>query len=107
MQSGCKGPLYVLEFAMIKSFRHKGLEAFYLRGTKAGIQAHHAAKLRLMLSALDYAKRPQDMDAPGWRFHALSGDLRGYYSVTAGANWRMIFRFDNKDAELVDYLDYH
>lgn len=92
---------------MIASFRHKGLEAFYRRGTKAGIQAHHAAKLRIMLTALDYAKRPEDMNAPGWRFHALTGDRKGFYSVTVNANWRMIFRFDGKDAELVDYLDYH
>ncbi len=91
---------------MIKAFRHKGLEAFYRRGTKAGIQAHQAAKLRLLLTVLDYAKRPEDMNAPGWRFHALSGDMKGFYSVTVNANWRMIFRFDGKDAELVDYLDY-
>jgi toxin HigB-1 len=56
---------------MIRSFRHKGLEAFFRRGMKAGIHAHQAVKLRLMLTALDYAKRPEDMNAPGWRFHAL------------------------------------
>lgn len=92
---------------MIKSFKHKGLEMFFRRGTKAGIQAHHAAKLRILLTALDYAKRPDDMKAPGWRFHALSGDLKGFFSVTVNGNWRVIFRFDGKDAELVDYLDYH
>ena len=92
---------------MIKSFRHKGLEAFYHRGTKAGIQAQHAAKLRLQLTALDYAKMPSDMNAPGWRFHALSGNMKGFYRISVNANWRMIFRFDGKDAKLVDYLDYH
>jgi toxin HigB-1 len=92
---------------MIKSFKHKGLEAFFRRGTKAAIQAHHAAKLRILLTALDYAKRPNDMNAPGWRFHALSGDRKEFFSVTVNGNWRIIFRFDGKDAELVDYLDYH
>ena len=92
---------------MIKSFRHKGLEAFFLRGTKAGIQAHHAAKLRIMLTALDYAKRPDDMNAPGWRLHGLSGDMKGFFSITVNGNWRVIFRFNGKDAELVEYLDYH
>ena len=92
---------------MIKTFRHKGLEAFFHRGAKAGIQAHHAAKLRIMLTALDYAKGPEDMNASGWRFHGLSGDLKGFFSVTVNGNWRLIFRFDGKDAELVDYLDYH
>lgn len=92
---------------MIRTFRHKGLEGFFRRGSKAGIQAHHAAKLKIMLTALDYAKRPSDMNAPGWRFHGLSGDLNKFFSVTINGNWRLIFRFDGKDAELVDYLDYH
>jgi proteic killer suppression protein len=92
---------------MIKTFRHKGLEAFFRRGAKAGIQAHHAAKLRIMLTALDYAKRPEDMNAPGWQFHGLSGGLKGFFSITVNGNWRVIFRFNGKDAELVDYLDYH
>ena len=52
-------------------------------------------------------QRPEDMNAPGWRFHALTGDMKGFYSVTIQANWRMMFCFDGKDAELVDYLDYH
>ena len=92
---------------MIKSFRHKGLEAFFRRGTKSGIQPHHAAKLRLQVTALDAATRPDDLAAPGWRLHPLTGNLRGFYSITVSGNWRVIFRFDGKDVELVDYLDYH
>ena len=92
---------------MIKRFKHKGLEAFFRHGTKAGIQAHLAAKLRILLTALDYAKKPNDMNAPGWRFHALSGDRKGCFSVTVNGNWRITFRIDGKDAELLDYLDYH
>jgi proteic killer suppression protein len=37
----------------------------------------------------------------------LKGELRGFHSVTVSGNWRLIFRFQNADAELVDYLDYH
>jgi proteic killer suppression protein len=92
---------------MIKSFRHKGLEAFFRKGLKAGVQPHHAGKLRIMLTALDYAKKPADMNAPGWRLHALTGDLKGFFSVTVSANWRLVFRFEGPDAESVDYLDYH
>ena len=92
---------------MIRSFRHKGLESFYRTGSKAGIQPAHAVKLRRQLTALEFAKRPEDMNAPGWRWHPLKGDLRGAYSVTVNANWRLIFRFEKTDAELVDYLDYH
>lgn len=92
---------------MIKSFQHKGLERFFKTGTKAGIQPHHAQKLRLQLTALNIAETPEEMNVPGWRYHALSGDLSGFYSVTVNGNWRLIFKFDGKEAELVDYTDYH
>jgi len=92
---------------MIKSFKHKGLKSFFETGSKAGIQPKHAARLKLMLFLLDSAKRPDDMNAPGWRFHQLTGDLAGHYSVTVNGNWRMTFTFDAEDAEIVDYQDYH
>ncbi len=92
---------------MIKSFRHKGLQAFFETGSKAGIQPHHAGKLRVLLTTLDNAKRADDMNAPSWRLHPLSGDLAEHYSVTINGNWRLTFIFKGEDAELVDYLDYH
>ena len=101
----CKALLYALH--MIKSFAHKGLEAFFNTGSKKGIQAAHATKLRLQLAALNHAKSPNDLNAPGWRLHELKGDRRGYHSITVNGNWRVIFRFVASDVELVDYLDYH
>lgn len=92
---------------MIKSFIHKGLEVFFRDGSKAGIQPHHANRLRLQLTMLDKAKSAQDMNAPGWRLHALSGSLAGHYSITVNGNWRVTFRFEGEDAVLVDYQDYH
>ncbi|WP_444843953.1 type II toxin-antitoxin system RelE/ParE family toxin [Duganella caerulea] len=92
---------------MIKSFRHKGLQRFFETGSKAGIQAAHAAKLRLQLAALDRATRPEDLSAPSWRLHPLKGDLEGHWSITVNGNWRMIFSFSGTNAILVDYRDYH
>jgi len=92
---------------MIKTFRHKGLEAFFRTGSKAGIQPRHAGKLRVMLTMLDSARRADDMNAPGWRFHPLIGNFAGHYSVTVNGNWRLTFTFKSGNAELVDYLDYH
>lgn len=92
---------------MIKTFRHKGLQAFFETGSKAGIQPHHAGKLRVLLTTLDSAKRADDMNAPGWKLHSLTADLAGYYFVTVNGNWRLTFTFEGEDAELVDYLDYH
>ncbi|MBA3998084.1 MAG: peptidase [Candidatus Accumulibacter sp.] len=92
---------------MIKSFEHKGLEAFFRTGSKAGIQPHHASKLRTQLTMLDKARRPEDLNAPGWRLHPLTGDLAGHYSISVNGNWRVTFRFDDDDVVLVDYQDYH
>ncbi len=92
---------------MIKTFRHKGLKAFFEKGSKAGIQPRHAGRLRLMLTMLDSAKRPEDMNAPGWDFHPLTANLADHYSVSVNGNWRMTFKFEGVDAVLVDYQDYH
>ena len=93
---------------MIKSFKHKGLQAFFEKGSKAGIQAAHAEKLSRLLSRLNESTQAQDMNVPGWRLHRLSGlELGEHYSVWVNANWRIIFAFDGMNAVLVDYLDYH
>ncbi len=92
---------------MIKKFAHKGLEKFFLTGSKAGIRADHAGKLARQLSILNVATNPQEMDKPGWKFHPLSGELAGYWSVWVNGNWRLTFTFEGEDAVLVDYQDYH
>ena len=92
---------------MIKQFKHKGLEDFFLTGSKAGIQPAHANKLSRQLTALDNAGKPEDMKMPGWDLHALKGDLDDHWSVKVNGNWRLTFAFEGKDAVLVDYLDYH
>ena len=92
---------------MIISFRHKGLETFYKTGRMTGIQAIHAKRLRELLTALNVACGPQDLNRPTWRVHGLVGNLAGFHAVTVQANWRLTFRFVGADVELLDYLDYH
>jgi len=93
---------------MIKSFRHKGLKAFFETGSTAGIQPAHAAKLARMLHRLDEANDAQGMNLPGWRLHSLKGkELKGHYAVSVSGNWRMTFKFEGVNAVLVDYQDYH
>jgi len=92
---------------MIRSFRHKGLERFFFRGTKAGITPHHANKLRRILGRLNAAQTPQDMALPGFDLHPLVGNLEGFWGVTVTGNRRVIFRMPANDALDVDYLDYH
>lgn len=92
---------------MILRFRHKGLEALYLNGSTRGVQAAHVAKLNRILALLDAAVRPEDMNLPGFKLHALKGSLKGHWSVWVNGNWRVTFRFVGIDVELVDYQDYH
>jgi proteic killer suppression protein len=92
---------------MIKSFRHAGIERFFLTGSKAGIQPAHADKLSLQLYALDGAKSPADLQTPGWRLHPLKGNLEGHWSMRVNGNWRLTFCFEGEDAILINYQDYH
>jgi proteic killer suppression protein len=60
-----------------------------------------------ILTVLDDANTPQDLNLPGYRLHPLKGDLKSYWSVTVRANWRIIFRFQETDAFDVELTDYH
>ena len=92
---------------MIRSIRHKGLKRLHEDDDPRGLLAEHVTKLRDILAQLDAAQTVTHMDLPGYRLHALKGDLKGFHAVTVRANWRVIFRFVERDAFDVDYLDYH
>lgn len=92
---------------MIKTFNHKGLKVFFETGSVAGIQAIHAQRIRLILALLEQSVDVQDMNAPALRLHELKGREKGIWSVTVQANWRITFRFENGDAYIVNYQDYH
>ena len=92
---------------MIRSFKHKGLERFFAKGTKSGVQAAHVSRLRLILSRLHASVSPKDMDLPGLHLHRLKGSPRGIWSVRVSGNWRVTFRFDGPDATDINYEDYH
>ncbi len=92
---------------MIKSFKHKGLEKFFTTGSKAGIQAKHAEKLTDRLAFLHAATCVEDIEKPGYRLHALEGNLKGLWAVDVSANWRIVFEFIDGDAYIVNYEDYH
>ena len=99
-------PQVTLPF-VIRSFKHRGLERFFLTGNKAGIQVQQAERLRLILSQLNAATSPEDMRLPGLGLHQLKGDRKGTWAVSASGNWRVTFTFVGKDADAVNYEDYH
>jgi proteic killer suppression protein len=92
---------------VIKRFKHTGLEKYFLRGTKSGIQTKHENRIRLILGRLHASTQAQDMNLPGLALHELHGRRKGTWSVKVSGNWRVTFKFDGPDATDIDYEDYH
>ena len=92
---------------MIRSFKHKGLERFFITGSKKGIQPDHTEKIARILDRLDASVSPVDMNLPGYRLHELKGKESETWAVTVNGNWRITFQFKGQDAFIVDYRDYH
>jgi toxin HigB-1 len=92
---------------MIKSFKHKGLRLFFEAEDYSGIQAKHRKRLKSQLAALDTAEIIEDMDLPGYRLHPLKGQRKNCWSITVSGNWRITFEFENGNAYIVNYEDYH
>lgn len=92
---------------MIASFRHKGLRRFFENDDRSKLPADMVERIRDLLTALDAAETVEELNFPSFRLHPLKGDLKGRWSLTVRANWRIVFRFDNGAAYDVDFLDYH
>jgi proteic killer suppression protein len=92
---------------VIRSFRHKGLDRLFTASTARGIPTEHRARIERMLDRLDAAIRFDDMNVPGWRFHALRGSQKGRWAVAVSGNLRLTFAFDGEHAVDIDLEDYH
>jgi toxin HigB-1 len=92
---------------VIRSFSHKRLREFFERGNSKLLQSTHIEKIENILAALNRARKPDDMNLPGFRLHLLKGNRKGVWAVTVRANWGVIFRFDQGDVCDVDLIDYH
>lgn len=92
---------------MIGTIQHKGLRRLHEKNDRSGIRPDMVDKAQEILSALEAADSPEEMDLPMFRFHPLIGDRPGTYSVTVKANWRVTFGFHNGAAYDVNLEDYH
>jgi proteic killer suppression protein len=94
----------------LAGFRHKGLKRLFEDDNAKGLSAASVDKLRKLLFALETAQSLEQVGRfPGWKLHALKGDLKGYWSLTVTGNWRIVFRYDGADntASEIDLIDYH
>jgi len=92
---------------MIISFAHKGLKLFYNEDDPSKLPASQLPKIRRILTRLDAATHPEIMREPGYKFHELTGNRKGTYSVTVTGNYRITFSFIGENAVDVNYEDYH
>jgi proteic killer suppression protein len=92
---------------VLKTFHHKGLKRLFEKDDQSGVRADQVRRIADVLAHLAQARHPMDLDLPGYRLHALRGELKGYWSVTISGNWRIVFRFEDGDAFDVDLVDYH
>ena len=92
---------------MIVSFKHRGLRMLFENDDRRRLSAAQVAKIKRILARLDEATDIKHMALPGFGLHPLKGDLKGFWSVTVRANWRITFRFEKSNAYDVDLVDYY
>ena len=102
-----RGTLTQTAGRMIASFRNKKLQRFWQGGNAMGIKADPISWITKLLSSLDAAAKPGDMDLPGCKFHPLKGDRKGEFSVWVDKNWRVTLGWSGQNAVDVDYEDFH
>jgi proteic killer suppression protein len=94
----------------IRNVVHKGLRRFIEDDDAAGLQPAVVAKLRRIVSFLQDMEREEELrPVPSWKAHQLTGDRKGNWSLFVTKNWRLTFRIDQTEVEIIDldYEDYH
>ncbi|MGB8364912.1 MAG: type II toxin-antitoxin system RelE/ParE family toxin [Rhizomicrobium sp.] len=92
---------------MIRSFKSKALAELFQTGKSAKIAAKMHKRIRVRLDALNEAVRLEDLQAPGYDFHALKGHKPARYTIHVNGPWCITFEFDGTDAYRVDFEQYH
>jgi proteic killer suppression protein len=92
---------------MIGSFRNKALRDFWRTGRSAKIDSRLQGRIKERLDALDAVERPEDMDIPGYDFHALKGFRPKRYTVHVNGPLCLTFEFEDGEALHVDLENYH
>jgi len=94
----------------IKNVIHRGLRRFIESDDASGLQPAIVPKIRRMVTFLqDMAQEDELRTVPGWKAHLLTGDRKGTWSLFVTRNWRMTFRIDQEEIEIIDLdcEDYH
>ena len=94
----------------IRNVIHRGLRRFIESDDASGLSASVVEKVRNIVTFLQEMENPKELqDISSWKVHQLTGDRKGTWSLTVTRNWRMTFRIDRREEEIIDldYEDYH
>ena len=94
----------------IRSVIHKGLRKLIEDDDRSGIQPDLVDKIRRMILFLQDMQTDDELRSiPNWKAHMLTGNRKGVWSLFVSKNWRMTFRVDKTEIEIIDldYEDYH
>ena len=91
----------------IKSFRSRHLAELWATGRSPKIDRRMHRRILVRLDRLEVASRPEEMNLPGFDFHALRGFTPTRYTVHVNGPWCLTFEFDDGEAVRVDLEQYH
>ena len=94
----------------IRNVVHKGLRRLIVDDDAAGLQPAVVPKIRRIVSFLQDMEQEEELrTVPSWKAHQLTGDRKSVWSLFVTKNWRLTFRIDQAEIEIVDldYEDYH
>jgi len=93
---------------VIKTFVDRATEALFRTGQAKRVPVELARSALRKLEAIDAAVRLVDLRVPpGNRLHALKGERAGQHAIAVNDQWRICFRFEERDAYDVEFCDYH
>ena len=92
---------------MIRTFRSRALADLWSKRRTAKIDAKMDKRILIRLDRLNAATAPEQMNLPGFDFHALKGFVLTRYTVHVNGPWCITFEFDSGDALRVDFEQYH
>jgi len=103
--SPCFSDCNLLDYTMIKGFKHKGLRELFEDGTTGKVRKDLQDRCLRRLDALHHARSLDELRVPGFNFHALKGVKR--YTIHVNGPWCITFEFEDGDVYRVDPEQYH
>lgn len=91
---------------MIRTFKNKALGDLWLNG-KSKIDVRMHKRILVRLDRLNTAAKIEELNLPGFDFHALRGFNPIRYTIHINGPWCITFTFENGHAYALDFEQYH